>query len=61
MSENEGHPYSALPLIEWVIRTLYLLTACPRASSPPGDPLSPDGDSPCLATQFTLKDAKDAK
>jgi len=28
-------------------------TLHPRAPSPPGDPLSPDGDSPCLATQFT--------
>jgi len=45
-------------------------TSCPRAEgeewdiprgssvgpSPPEDPLSPIGDSPCLATQFTLKD-----
>jgi len=29
-------------------------TLCPRAPSPPGDLLSPVGDSPCLAAQFTL-------
>jgi len=29
-------------------------TLYPRAPSPPGDSLSPGGDSPCLATQFTL-------
>ena len=29
-------------------------TLSPRGPSPPEDPLSPDGDSPCLAAQFTL-------
>jgi len=29
-------------------------TLSSRGPSPPEDPLSPDGDSPCLAAQFTL-------
>ncbi len=36
-------------------------TLYPRAPSPPEDLLSPGGDSPCLAPQFTLKGAKAAK